>query len=492
MKNFCLLKDREYEIIYFRDLESSFEELKEKSKYKKIILFNLHSIVIDAKFLSYMLKIFRYGIKNDLEIIYITSNKENLRNNNVMEYRRFFKIFSSIEEYNKLKVFSSFEVKIYDDNLHIKNILKDELLFNGFRLKERNSLNFLKKEHDSRSTSIYIVDFEKYKEEKIEEIKKIKNKNIDSIIILTVFENDLDEALKIMKYGVDRVVKRPFDLKEFIDIIKSLAISNQLKKENEELIEKVFLREKEISSLYSSLNEELKIASDIQKSLLPNNKIIFNNYNIEYIFLPSMKIGGDFYEFIKLDDDRFAIIFADISGHGISAALLSSMLKVSLRNNAFKSNSISKILEKINEEIIEVFPKGKYISMFYLVLDTFKNQISYAKASQESALMYDENLDDIIELKAKGQILGMFSKKIFPNLSFEEKVKEFNKNDKLVLYTDGIIEEVSETKEVYGLDRLKKFVKKANLEEIIDDLMKFSNKKQLNDDVTILKIERID
>lgn len=489
MKDFCFLGDREYGIIYFKNFTESLDEILDEAKYKDKILLHFGQLKITTQILSYMLKLLRLSYKNNFEIIYIIENKESIEDRTLIESKKYFKIFSSIEEYNKVKVYAGFEVKIYDDNVYVRNLIKEELIKTGFSIKERNSFNFLNKVHDSKYNSIYILDFTSYKDEKIEEIKKIKEKNSDATVVLIVFENDFDEALKTIKFGVDRVIKRPFDLNEFVSIIKYLASSADLKRENKRLLEEILTREKQIRVLYNKVEDELKLAGDIQKTLMPAKVNIFNNYKVEYLFLPSMDIGGDFCDFIKLDEDRFAVVFADISGHGVAAALLSSMLKVLINNNISRFNKVSELIENVNEEIINIFPKGKFVSMFYLVIDTKLNKMTFSKASQESGLMVTD--DGIVDLETDGQILGLFSKKIFPALKFYEKTIDFNKNDKLLLYTDGIVEELNNNEESYGLERLKLLISNSNLEEILEDLKKFVGRSNFNDDVTLLKIERI-
>ena len=492
MQNCCSLNEREYEIVYFSDFEKSFEELKLASKIKNKILIHLGNKEISPKFLSYMLKLFRYSVENNFEIFYIIENEDSLKDINIIESQRYFKIFKSIEEYNELKTFAGFEVKIYDDNVYIRNLLKDELVKSRFSIKERNSLNFLKKNHDSRDNSIYIVDFETYKEENIKKIKKIKETNLDSIVILVAFDSGIDYALKMVKYGINAVIKRPFDIKELVRLIKSLATSANLKKENKRLVSEVFKREKEVTRLYNMVNEELKLAGDIQRSLMPDKRIDFKNYTMEYLFSPSMNVGGDFCDFIKIDENKFAVIFADISGHGIPASLLSSMLKVSIYNSALKLDDLPKLMSQLNEEIINIFPKGKFVSMFLVVIDTNNNIMKFCKASQEPALMYKAENSDVEVLETEGQILGLFSKKVFGDIIFEEKTLDFNKGDVLLLYTDGITEETNENGEYYGLERLKKNILSDKLEYIEEDLVNFIHTDKFNDDLTLLRIIRND
>lgn len=489
MKDYCLLIECDYSIIKFKNEEDSFEELKKLTKNKA--LFNLGNLEITPKFLGYMLKLFRYALKNNKEIFFISDYKEEFNNPKFIDFNRYFKVFSSVEEYNKLKTYAKFEVKIYDDNSYIKKLIKDELLKNGFRIKDRKSINFFKKTHDSMANSIYLIDFDSMQEEKILEIKKIKEKNSESIIILMCISDNIEKGLSMKNIDIDGIIKRPFRIEDLIEKIKYIANSAELKLTNKELMMEVLEREYEISKLYNNLNEELLLASEIQKSFMPPKKIEFNNYLIEYMYIPSSSIGGDFCDFIKINENRFAIVFADISGHGIPAALLSSMLKVFIYNNAPKFKDNVELMQTLNEEIINIFPSGKFVSLFYIVIDTEKNDIRYIKASQESALMYKKNYDEIIELDTEGQILGLFSKKVFGDINFEEKSLTFDLGDNLLLYTDGITESVNDEGEYYGLDNLKKHIKRSSLEEIKLDLEKFLGNKSMSDDLTLLKIKRM-
>ena len=106
--------------------------------------------------------------------------------------------------------------------------------------------------------------------------------------------------------------------------------------------------------------------------------------------------------------------------------------------------------------------------------------------------MYKAESSDVEVLETEGQILGLFSKKVFGDIIFEEKILDFNKGDVLLLYTDGITEETNENGEYYGLERLKKNILSDKLEYIEEDLVNFIHTDKFNDDLTLLRIIRND
>ncbi len=459
--------------IYFNDKKTTYDEInKVESEYDTIIL-DLGDLDIDPPFLNYLLKIFR-NVKSSGKELYFIS-KKGLKN----EINKYFRVFNSYEEYSNMKLFTSYTIKIYLDNEYVRNLLRNLFVTNGFLIKERDEEKFLNKEHDSENKDIYIINFEKYQEEKLNEILKIKRKNKNSKVILLVDKKTAYRALKTVQLGVDSIIEKPINTDNLLETVKKLAIQSQLRYENIQL-------NKRIKELYKELETELAIANDIQKNLMPKEKINFNGYNIEYIFCPSQKIGGDFCDIFKLNDDVLAIVFADISGHGIPAALLSTMLKAVIHSEFKNYFNISELMLTLNERIIKFFPSGKFASLFYILLDTKNNKISYCKGSQEAALML--NNGKVEELETEGQVLGVFSNEIFPDLvKYEQKTCDFLEDSVVLLYTDGITEALKDGK-MYGVDRLIKnfYATKYDIHALKETL----NEYVLEDDLMLLTIWR--
>lgn len=459
--------------IYFTNMNKTYSEICGLSSEYDTIILDLGDLYIDPPFLNYLLKIFRNVKSSDRELFFIS--KKGLKN----EISKYFRVFNSYEEYSNMKLFTSYIIKIYLDNEYLRNLLRNLFVTNGFLIKERNEESFLNKEHESKDKDIYIINFEKYQEEKLNEILKIKEKNKNSKIILLVDKKTAYKALKTVQLGVDSIIEKPINTDNLLETVKKLAIQSQLISENIKL-------NKRIKELYKELETELAIANDIQKNLMPKEKIEFNGYKIEYLFCPSQKIGGDFCDIFKLNEDVLAIVFADISGHGIPAALLSTMLKAVIHSEFKNYFNISELMLTLNERIIKFFPSGKFASLFYILLDTKNNKISYCKGSQESALML--NNGKIEELETEGQVLGIFSNKNFPDLvKYEQKTKDFFDDTVILLYTDGITEAIKDG-QMYGIKRLKEnFLKeKQNIYELKKTLDEYI----LEDDLMLLTIWR--
>lgn len=451
----------------YTDIE---KKIKRYSNDFNIFIVDLNKIIIDISILNELLNIFRLCKLLNKEIIFLA---ENDIDNDIKKYIRIFKTY---EEYKQLGIYGTFQAKIYMNNERLRNLLKETLMKNSFLVKERNESNFFNKEHDSGIKDIYIVDFTNYKSEKEKEIKKIKNKNVDTMVILVIDVNAREKALKMVEF-VDAIIEKPVNINTFINTVKKLSNATNLKYENIELNNKLKI-------MLNDIENELSLAKDIQQSFLPKNNISFNDYNISYLFKPSKGIGGDYCDVIFLEKNKIAVIFADISGHGIPASLLFSMLRVFIREYVVKYESTKELVECLNEKIIEVFPSGKFVSLFCMIIDTEKNIVSYTKASQEPALLIENN--EIKELDTEGQVLGLFSKKEFPDLVFfEEKQVVFEKDSVILLYTDGITEAIKNDK-LYGIDKLKEeFLKnRENILKIEESLRDY----ELDDDLTLLTI----
>ena len=486
------------EIVFFESIEKTLEDfyIQLEHKAKKIII-DFGDLNMNPHFLNFMLKLQRISNDSGVELYFIISNEETLKFLMTQGYKKYFNVFKTKKEYENLKTYLKYQINVYDDNNYSLDLIEDILIREGFKVVGEDENAFELLGNREINCKVIIVDFNKNISEKIDVIKQIKNSTENIAIILMVNENTVEKGLETMKYGVEEVIKKHFKREEFLNSIKRIIVENNLKDENQKLIDKVIKREAELSKLYANLENELKLASDIQQNIMPPKKNTFKDYEIEYLFEPSQDIGGDFCDILSLDENKFAVVFADISGHGIPASLLSSMLKVYIMNYAYQNIKTNDLMELLNEEIIKVFPKGKFVSLFYLIIDTETNKMKYCKASQENALFYSSNQNEILELKTEGQVLGLFSKKIFPEaVNFEEKEIEFNIKDRLILFTDGITEAESKSEEYYGIDRLKGVVwnnleDPEILQKIRQDLKDFTNVNRLEDDLTLLTIRRI-
>lgn len=484
------------EKVVFKDIKTSKKEIFDffENEMKNNILVDFGDTFIDPQILSFMLFIQREAIRLNVLLIFIVGNEESFKKLLLEKYNKYFSIFRTYKEYENLKKFIKFKVANVNKEQFIKELISNILTNERFNVTEYTPKEFLNKKE--KLEDVIILEYKDEKENFFGTIKNIRSEDKNIPIILLANDNDLEPALTTIRLGVNEIVRKPFKREDISNTVKRVAIESELVKENERLFIEIQKREKELTILYNNLEKELNLASEIQKSLMPKNDIYFGDYRIRYIYKPSQNIGGDFCDILEIDERNFSVAFADISGHGIPASLLSTMLKVYILNYGYDVKNTSKLMELLNEDVIKVFPRGKFISLFYLMLDYHKNKMKYCKASQETAFLFRNKDNTVEELSTEGQVLGLFSKIDFPDIvNFEEKTVDIEKGDKLLLYTDGIVEAKNSMNEFFGTERIKELLIRSKdsdniLEVILNNLYEFLGSERLEDDLTFLLIER--
>ncbi len=417
---------------------------------------------------------------------------------------RYFEVYNSINDIISVEEDKKIKIAIIDDARFMRTLISSVLEEEGFEtVSFGNPVEALKVLSDA-PTDIILVDYEMPEMNGLEFIEKFKPKERHVPTVMLTTETDVNLAVSAIRLGASDFLTKPFKKDELIDILKKVDKDNKLIKENKRLFEQLSIRETELKKkneqlykLYSELEDELRMASEIQKNLLPQTYPKINGYKFSVKYKPSQDIGGDFYDFITLPNGNIGVAFADVAGHGIPASLLSTMFKVHLVSNTKEVHEPSKLLKKLNEAVVESFPDGKFISLFYLEIDINTGEITYCKAAQEPALVVKSS-GEILELKGKGQVLGLFSEKDFPGiLNFKTEKLTLEKGDKLFLYTDGINESQNKDDEFYGVDRLKNALSNSSkdsaedtLVNIYNDLKVFLDGLSILDDLTMMCIEK--
>ena len=236
--------------------------------------------------------------------------------------------------------------------------------------------------------------------------------------------------------------------------------------------------------------QELKLASDIQRGLIPLPEKIYPIIKVKYYYEYLMQVGGDFFDIVNVDDNTMAVFIADASGHGIPAALLSTMYKMSFANAISRYSNPSEIFKDVNEQTKKVLDTHDYLTAFLMVVQS-TGEISYSSAAHRPPFLYRKNKSTGEILFAKGLFLGMSSNMDIP---YEEKKDKLEKGDRLLFYTDGIFDE--SIKDTWNPDSLLYiFSKSANLsidaalDHIILEWKKRIGVNKINDDATFLLIE---
>lgn len=240
-----------------------------------------------------------------------------------------------------------------------------------------------------------------------------------------------------------------------------------------------------------ALKQEIEIAKRIQENLLPKQIPHFEGLEVSTFIKPSSSVGGDYYDFI-FNKDRKAFLIADVSGHGIGAALLLASLRSVVKLMYEITPDISELLKAINRVIYrDTFEIGMYSTLF--ICEYNEDAFIYANAGHIPPIFFKQSTGEIFELKIHGSPVGLFEDEDY---KFDEI--NLSKGDILIVFTDGVTDMRDSNGEFFGLDRLKMIIfenrSKSALEicnSIIDELMKFKGDAEQRDDITLLVAKKI-
>jgi len=233
---------------------------------------------------------------------------------------------------------------------------------------------------------------------------------------------------------------------------------------------------------------ELDVAAKLQRSLLPRRYPQVDGLHFASKYLPSNRIGGDFFDVIELESGDIGVVIADVSGHGPAAALLTTMFKISFQMYAQEFPSPSEVLAKLNTEFCRLITTGEYITAFYLVLNTREMRITYSKAGHPYPILFRKRTKTHELLDAEGFFIGMFDEAAFENMEIS-----LDHGDRLLLYTDGLIEARNPTGGSFEMRRLESILAErddlsgdALVEEIYQQLSAFTQRDRFDDDLCMV------
>jgi serine phosphatase RsbU (regulator of sigma subunit) len=264
----------------------------------------------------------------------------------------------------------------------------------------------------------------------------------------------------------------------------------------------------EISSLMHSFNkmveglkhrdqmrQSLEVAKQVQQNLLPQKNPEIEGLEIAGQSVYCDETGGDYYDYIELndgDDNRLAVVIGDVSGHGISSALLMASTRAFLRQRAALPGSVAEIVSDVNSQFSrDVANSGSFMSMFYLTIDKTEQALHWVRAGHDPAVFYDPELDALSELKGSGIALG-----VDEDFRFEEHSRSGLKAGQIILLgTDGIWEARNPEGDMFGKEPLYRLLKEHKdksssqiVEEILQLLHEFQRGTAIEDDVTLIVI----
>jgi len=245
------------------------------------------------------------------------------------------------------------------------------------------------------------------------------------------------------------------------------------------------------------LQKEMQVAQEIQHTLLPKRVPEIGGYDIASYYKAAKEVGGDYYDFVKVDDDTLGVVVADVSGKGVPGSLVMTMIRTALRMEARGNYSAAEVMARMNDFVTEDMKKGMFVTIFYSILDSKNRIISYASAGHNPMILYRAETDETYFLNPRGFPVGISlpDDTLFRRSIDVEKVK-LKKDDMLVIYTDGVTEAMNENRDQYGEERLIQLIKASGklspqefIDRLSDNIKEFTGDQPQNDDITVVAIK---
>ncbi len=314
-----------------------------------------------------------------------------------------------------------------------------------------------------------------------------------ALMAITLLSNYFVKPIQKLTDGVKKIgsgdleAKLPIDgADEFSEIARAFnEMTGKIKEAQKNIVEQ------------ERLHKEMQVAQEIQHTLLPKHFPDIEGYDIATIYRAAKDVGGDYFDFVWVDENTLGIVVADVSGKGVPGSLVMTMIRTAIRLEARGNRSAVDILSRVNDFVTEDVKKGMFITIFLVVLDSINRKISFASAGHNPMVLYRDDEQKTYFLNPRGIPLGI---RLPEELTFGESLEaesiKLKKDDILVVYTDGITEAMNRQREQFGMKRFLQFIQNYSfltpedfVEKLNEEIMEFTQGAEQNDDVTLVAIK---
>lgn len=308
-------------------------------------------------------------------------------------------------------------------------------------------------------------------------LRELNTPGLKTVIVSAY--GDMDNIRTAMNRGAFDFITKPIDFNDLeITINKTheeiMSVRNWIA-EHDQLV---------------SIQNDLTISGEIQRSILPKKFPPFPdepNFDIYASMVAAKEVGGDFYDFFMIDQQRLGFVIGDVSGKGISAALFMAVSRTLIRATGLKGESVSECMRYVNNLLCKESFSCMFVTVFYGILNTQTGEIEYVNAGHNPPYVLTENGIKKVDL-TDGIALGIVN-----DFSFQSKKIQLKNNDNLILYTDGVTEAFNWDEAAYSEEKFEIFLtdsKSLEIDQIIknsfDDVFEFVDGAPQSDDITLL------
>jgi serine phosphatase RsbU (regulator of sigma subunit) len=326
-------------------------------------------------------------------------------------------------------------------------------------------------------------------------LKEIQNASVRSLLLglgvialavlgIVPLARHMTRDLTTLTVGVERIAQGDFTTQVPVrsrDEFGALATAfNQMARDVAHHQQLIVERER--------LQRELELCRQIQTEMLPHASLRLGPTEVKGISIPAREVGGDFFNYFELPDNQVAVLVGDVSGKGISAALLMANIQATLRARLPLEPDLARLTATIDREIEESTPSGVYATLFIAILDPHVKTLRYVNAGHHPQFLIRGS--GIESLSSGGMPVGLFAGR-----GYTERTVQLADNDLLFFYTDGMVEVENETGDMFGTERLEALLRAHReqgvdtlLERIEADVRRFRGAAEPFDDVTIMAL----
>ena len=333
----------------------------------------------------------------------------------------------------------------------------------------------------------------------MEGLKEIEEDGYLPVLVITA---QPDHKLRALQAGAKDFVSKPFDLAELrarVHNILEVRLLHLETKNYSKVLEET-VRELEASREVIRLKtleerkkseQELALAQETQESLLPRFLPQFENFRIHAFNNPTRYVGGDFYDFLQLSSGEWVGVLADVSGKGMPAALLSSMVLGALSMEFRSRTQPQEVLNRVNQLLCEKSLPFQFVTLFLFLLSPH-GMGQFISAGHNPAYLFRSATGKIEELVSDAYVLGMFD-----FASYQSRTLHLYKGDILVVYSDGLTDAQNQQEEMFGEERLLKIIQQeapsgshALEQKFLKAIEEFTQGMPQTDDITFVVVEK--
>lgn len=373
-------------------------------------------------------------------------------------------------------------ILVVDDEKSITYLLSEVLKKDGHDVTAVSDGKLVAGELKKRQFDLVLTDLHMKQVGGLEVLQTVKRYNENTEVLILTGHGTISSAVEAMKLGAYEYLTKPIDMDEF-----RLKVQKALERRSFKLqIEK---QQKEIREQQELIRKDLTLAEQVQKSLVPK-PIVLPNVDVFVKHLPMIGLGGDFADIYYDGAENVYLTLVDVTGHGITAALLVNRIASEIRKFVRESREPASILFSVNNFILEAF-KGMamFLTMFSGVINLRKGSFTYAGSAHPSVILWKNRENKFEKLDSQNIIIGYEKRK---ESQFIQEIVKIGSEDKIIMYTDGIIEAEDANRKQLGINGFINFFKSSiylSVEEIVETILNSVyeyTKNPIKDDVYLI------